>query len=70
MWVRLSLPGIGAWPSAWDMVAEADSTFLLALATWEASPEERSPPRVRDAYIAVVEAWRRAVGEYRGASLG
>ena len=56
--------GIGRWPGAWDMVAEAGADFMLALATWEADPSHESAASVKAAHDDVLEAWRRASAEF------
>lgn len=56
--------GIGHWDRAWDIVADANTTFMLALTRWEATGEKREEPALRVAYNAVLEAWRQAVVEY------
>lgn len=57
--------GIGHWETAWDIVADADAAFLAALTAWEATGAELERARVRDAYNAVLEAWKVAAREYR-----
>lgn len=57
--------GIGRWARAWEIVADADASFIGALAAWEGDPtNERAKQRVRDSYAGVLEAWRHAVAEY------
>lgn len=63
--------GIGRWPRAWEIVAEADADFMAALTAWEADPgNEAAKQRVREAYRAVVDAWRQAVAEYEREGAG
>ena len=57
--------GIGAWPPAWDLVADADADFLSKLTAWEVAPSEPARLRVRAAYFAVVDAWRNAARQYQ-----
>ncbi|MDP2959267.1 MAG: hypothetical protein Q8N53_22790 [Longimicrobiales bacterium] len=57
--------GLGAWAPAWDIVAEADVAFMIALTAWEVGPSEPARLRVRDAYRTVMGAWRAAAQEYR-----
>lgn len=56
--------GIGSWPKAWAIVAEADADFIAALTRWEATGSEEVKPALRDAYFAVLAAWKRAAAEY------
>ena len=37
---------------------------MLALATWEASPNGETAARVKTDFDAVLDAWRRAGSEY------
>ena len=60
----LAPEGIGGWPQAWDIVADADAGFLVALTAWEATGAERERDSVRTAYLAVMDAWKVAVGQY------
>jgi len=60
----LAPPGLGTWPRTWDLVAGADAAFMIALTAWEAEPSERLRLRVREAYDAVLDAWRQAAAEY------
>lgn len=62
---KLAPEGIGRWDTAWEMVAGADATFMAALSGWEADPSEAALDRVRNAYGAVIDAWREAAHEYR-----
>lgn len=57
---RLAAPGLGTWPEAWDIVAEADTDFLVALTAWEADPSEPARLRVRDAYVHLLRRWEEA----------
>ena len=56
--------GIGSWEPAWDIVAEPDIAYLEALTGWEAAPSDETKSAVREAYHAVVEAWREAAHQY------
>ena len=53
--------GIGHWPEAWEIVAPADSSFVIALTAWEATGSESDRTKVRAAYHAVLAAWGTAV---------
>lgn len=58
-------PGdIGRWERAWEIVAGADTAFLVALTLWETTGADGDLPALRAAYGNVVTAWRRAVAEY------
>ncbi len=57
-------PGIGKWDRAWQMTAAADRDFRVALAAWEATGTEANRLRVRDAYDAVLDAWREAAQRF------
>ncbi len=43
--------------SAGEVVASLDADFLIALTAWEGSGEEEDRFRVRDAYLAITDAW-------------
>jgi len=58
-------PGLGAWERTWEMVAPVDAEFMMRLTAWEAAPSEPARLRVRDAYRAVLEAWRSAAATYQ-----
>ena len=60
--------GIGRWGPAWDIVESASTSFLDSLDAWER--REGDVGDVREAYDAVVEAWRMAAAEYQGAAGG
>lgn len=60
--------GVGSWEPAWTIVAEADAEFVLALTKWEECPTSDAREGVRQAYEGVMEAWRRAAGEFRRSS--
>ena len=58
--------GIGRWGPTWDIVADADVTFVVALTGWEAAGEEEDRAQVRAAYYAVLDAWQEAVRQFQG----
>ena len=62
--------GIGRWNRAWEIAAEPDVEFMLALALWEADPNEDAKVRVRAAYNAVLDAWRRAAADFKSRKQG
>lgn len=61
---RVAPPRIGGWAEAWEMTAEADAAFWIALVAWESEPTEPARLRLRDAYNAVLDAWREAARQY------
>lgn len=61
---RIAPEGIGGWDRTWDIVADADSSFVLALTAWEATGAEKYKPALRQAYFKVLEAWRQATAEF------
>ncbi len=61
---HLTPPGIGAWPTAWELTADASTDFLVALAEWEESGEPLAQLRVSATYDALVEVWLQATREY------
>lgn len=61
----LTPEGIGAWPRTWELVASSDADFMAALTAWESDPKnETAKQRVRDAYAAVLHAWKEATAQY------
>ena len=60
----LAPSGIGRWPTTWDIVAESDADFMIALSRWEADPTDEAKERVRATYGAVLSAWQTAVAEF------
>ncbi len=56
--------GLGRWPRAWEITAAPSADFMLALAIWEAEPDAESADKVKAAFDAVLNAWRRAANEY------
>jgi hypothetical protein len=58
-------PGIGRWGRAWEIVADADSSFMIALTSWEATGDDSMRPALRAAYARALDAWREAVAEWQ-----
>ena len=56
--------GVGQTDWVWELVAEPDASFVIALSAWESDPKEDAKARVKDAYDAVLDAWRRAAAEF------
>ena len=44
--------------STWESVAPLDVDFLIALTAWEATGAESERLVVRDAYLAITNAWK------------
>ena len=61
----IAVPGIGRWGEAWEIVAEWDTDFMVALLTWERMGDEEARLHVRDAYDRVLDAWREAARQYQ-----
>jgi hypothetical protein len=61
---RMAPVGIGRWDRTWELVAPADSNFMICLTRWESTGSESDLPALRSAYLAVIDAWRQAVTEY------
>ena len=59
--------GIGYWAEAWEIVAAADASFVIALSAWEATGSEVDRAKVRAAFNAVLDAWREAVRQFEAA---
>ena len=45
-------------PEKRELLSGLDADFLIMLTAWEATGEERDRLRVRDAYLAVTDAWK------------
>jgi hypothetical protein len=63
-------PGIGRWERTWEIVATADSNFMIALTRWEQLGTEDTLPPLRSAYLAVRDAWTKAIAEYERQGAG
>lgn len=61
---EIAPPGIGHWDRAWELVSDADASFMLALTRWEATGSDDDKPALREAYFAVLNAWRTATAEF------
>ena len=62
---KIAPQGIGVWDLAWEIVNDADSTFVVELTAWEAAPSEPARLKVRAAYEAVLGAWREAAHQFQ-----
>ncbi|MBM4182902.1 MAG: hypothetical protein FJ207_01605 [Gemmatimonadetes bacterium] len=56
---------IELWSETWDIVGDADVSYVIALTTWETTGAEEDRAKVRDAYQSVLEAWRKAARRYQ-----
>ena len=56
--------GLGGWEHAWDIAAEPDAEFLIALTRWEQTGVDEDKPALRRAYFNLREAWRQAATEF------
>jgi hypothetical protein len=64
-------PGLGSWDRTWDIVADADTDFMIALTAWEADPtSEETKQQLRAAYARALDAWREAVAEWQREAAG
>ena len=45
-------------PEKRELLSGLDADFLIMLTAWEATGEEKDRLRVRDAYLAVTDAWK------------
>lgn len=61
---EIAPPGIGEWDEVWEMVGSADTAFMIAVDAWQADPTTEGQARVREAYDAVLAAWRDAAQQY------
>ena len=61
---KITPAGIGRWERAWKIVGNSSADFMIAIAAWEAEPDEKAQDQVRAAYRVVLDAWRRAVAEW------
>jgi hypothetical protein len=67
---KLAPEGIGAWTRTWEIVADADSSFMVALTSWEATGDDSMRPALRAAYARALDAWREAVAEWQREAAG
>ena len=58
-------PGIGHWPECWEIVADFDAEFMLALVKWESTGSGADKESLRTAYARVLDAWRRAAAAWQ-----
>ena len=55
---------IGRWEECWDIVADADVEFVVALTAWEATGLEEQRITVRATYNALLNVWREAARQF------
>ena len=60
----IAVPGIGQWDGAWEIVADADIEFMVALLNWEHIGGDDALAPVRTAYDRAINAWREAARQY------
>lgn len=58
-------PGVGRWPEAWKLTAEADRRWIRALKKWEQNENAETTAELRVAFDAFLEAWKAVVVEWR-----
>jgi len=63
-------PGLGRWGPAWEIVADADAEFMIALFAWEDAPSEKLEAQVRFWGDEVMARWREAVQKFEEAHHG
>ena len=61
---NIAPPGIGNWDEAWEIVAQADAEFMVALFEWERTGDDAAQVRVREGYDRVLDAWREATRQF------
>jgi hypothetical protein len=64
---QIAPPGLGRWEPAWDIVADADAEFMIALFAWEDSPSEKREALVRHWGDEVMARWREAIKKFEEA---
>ena len=64
---QIAPSGLGRWEPAWEIVADADAEFMIALFTWENSPSDKSEALVRHWGDEVMERWHEAVKKFEEA---
>jgi len=57
-WVKSkTVPGLGRWGTAWELVEAPSNAFLDALRAWEASGSPSDFTALEGAYQALARAW-------------
>jgi hypothetical protein len=64
---QMAPPGIGRWEPAWEIVADADAEFMIALFAWEDSPGEEREAQVRYWGDEVMARWHEAIKKFEEA---
>lgn len=59
-------PGLGEWPEAWEIVADASREFDEVGRRWVESGHAGGYQELEQAGVQLVEAWRRADAAYQG----
>lgn len=61
---KIAPEGLGTWNQTWSIVGPSDARFVLALARWEATGHDADKPPLRQAYSAVLDAWKCAAAAF------
>jgi hypothetical protein len=64
---QIAPSGLGRWEPAWEIVADADAEFMIALCAWEDSPSEKLEAQVRYWGDEVMARWHEAVKKFEEA---
>jgi len=64
---QIAPPGLGLWDPAWEIVADADAEFMIALFAWEDSPSEKLEAQVRYWGDEVMARWHEAAKRFEEA---
>jgi hypothetical protein len=64
---QIAPPGLGLWEPAWEIVADADAEFMIALFAWEDSPSEKLEAQVRYWGDEVMARWHEAAKRFEEA---
>ena len=64
---QIAPSGLGRWKPAWEIVADADAEFMIALFAWEDSPSEELEAQVRYWGDEVMARWHEAVKKFEEA---
>lgn len=59
-------PGLGYWPRAWDLVADASAEFDAACSRWAEEGHVGGYQAAEQAGTRLVEAWQAADAEFQG----
>jgi len=62
---RIAPRGLDRWDRTLEIVGPPSADYLVALTAWEAEPGPDRVQDVREAWHALLDAWRRAAALYR-----